>query len=187
MEKKENKSVRRIIIVVSILIPFIVAALFSVKIKGVDLGFLPPIYVSINAVTSVLLVAALMAVKKKKFELHERLMKLSMLCTLLFLIGYIAYHITSDTSVFGDINHDGIRDDVEKATIGSSLYVYLFFLLTHITLTPFITPLVLFAYLFAHEKNNKMHKKIGKIAWPIWFYIAVSGVIVYLMNMPYYL
>ncbi|MCO5258848.1 MAG: DUF420 domain-containing protein [Crocinitomicaceae bacterium] len=185
-QPKENKAIQRLIIVVSILIPFIVAGLFQVKIPGVNLSFLPPIYVSLNAVTSVLLVLALMAVKKKNINLHEKLMKISMFFTLLFLIGYVAYHITSDASVFGDSNHDGIRDTNEKLAIGNSLYVYLFFLITHIVLTPLITPLVLFTYLFTYQKNFTKHRKIGKIAWPVWFYISVSGVIIYLMNMPYY-
>lgn len=186
LQKEKNNTVKRTIVFISILIPILVSILFSVKIPGINLSFLPPIYVSINAITAVLLVWALVAIKKKNIALHERLMKISMLLTLLFLIGYVAYHITSESAVFGDVNGDGIRDAQEKLAVGNSLYVYLFILTSHIVLTPFITPLVLFTFLFAYQKDFQKHRKLAHFAWPVWLYIAVTGVIIYLMNSPYY-
>lgn len=186
LQKAKNNPVKRLIIFVSILIPILVSILFSVKIPGVNLSFLPPIYVSINAITAILLVWALVAIKMKKIKLHESLMKISMFLTLLFLIGYVAYHITSESAVYGDLNGDGIRDAAERVAVGNSLYVYLFVLTSHIVLTPFITPLVLFTYLFAYQKDFQKHRRLAHFAWPVWFYIAVSGVVIYLMISPYY-
>src|SRR5688500_9776000 len=104
MQTDLEKKYRPWVITASIFIPVAVAALFGIKIDGVDLGFLPPIYASINFVTAIILVVAVVSIKQGKRKLHERLMKLAILCSILFLVGYIAYHITSDPTKYGDIN-----------------------------------------------------------------------------------
>ena len=168
-EKKFNK----IINLVSIVIPLVVALLFGVKLPNVDpLGFLPPIYASINGLTAVLLVVAVLAVKNGKLELHQKLMTACIVLSLAFLVMYVAYHMTSDSTSFGG---EGIVR-----------YIYFFILLTHIILSIVIIPLVLRTYAKAYLKNYAAHRKLAKITFPLWLYVAVTGVVVYLMISPYY-
>ena len=154
----------------SFAIPVIVAILFKVRIEGVDLSFLPPVYATINGITALVLIAALVAIKRKNMSLHRGLMRFGLLLSLLFLASYVAYHMTSDSTVYE----------------GAYRSLYLFILVTHIALSVAVVPLVLFSYLFAWEGNYARHKKWTKITWPIWFYVAVSGVVVYLMISPFY-
>ena len=172
--------------IVSVVIPIVVALLFTVKIEYSLPIFLPPIYSSINALTALLLVLALIAIKNKKIKLHENLMKICIGLSLVFLIMYIAYHITSTSTIFGDVNKDGIRDASEKAEIGRELYVYAFILISHIILSIALIPMVLTSYVRAIQKQFDPHKRIGKITLPIWLYVTITGVIVYIMISPYY-
>lgn len=164
--------VNRLITIVSIVIPIVVAILFRVKIEGYDFSFLPPIYAGINALTAVLLVIALWAIKNGKRTLHEFSMKTCIGLSLLFLIMYVAYHMTSDPTSFGG---EGVIS-----------YVYYFILITHIVLSIAVVPLVLFTYARAYNEEFARHKKLARITFPIWLYVAVTGVVVYLMISPYY-
>lgn len=177
---------RKTIILLSIVLPLAVAALFGVRIKGVDLGFLPPIYAGINALTAMVLILALIAIKRGNRKLHENFMKFAIVLSCLFLLAYVAYHITSDSTVYGDVNGDGERSLEEAAKVGSSLWVYLLILLTHIGLSIAIIPMVLFTYVKGWAGNIEGHRKWAKITFPIWLYVAISGVIVYFMIAPYY-
>ena len=173
LEQKFNK----FIVVVSILIPVVVALLFSVKLKdfGFDvepLSFLPPIYVTINGITAVVLVAAVLAIKNGKRKLHEQLMTTAIALSVAFLVMYVAYHMTSESTKFG--GEGMIRN------------VYFFILLSHILLSIAVIPLVLITYVRALAERFDRHKKIAKITFPIWLYVAVTGVVVYLMISPYY-
>lgn len=163
---------KKIIIALSIIIPLAVAALFKIKIEGVDTSFLPPIYAGINGLTALLLIGALVAVKKKKFDLHESIIKVAMVCSLLFLLMYVTYHMTSDSTEYGG---DGAMKSF-----------YYFILISHIILSIGVVPFVLFAYLRAWSGNFEGHKKLVKFAFPLWLYVAVTGVIVYVMISPYY-
>lgn len=191
MEPKVESKYNKLIIAVSIIIPLVVALLFGVNLRklGYDvqpLTFLTPIYATINGITAVVLIAAVLAIKNGKRTLHENLMKFAILCSLAFLVMYVAYHMTANSVVYGDVNHDGVLSEVEKNTVGIMRTVYLFILLTHITLSVVIIPLVLFTYVRALSNVFDKHKKLGKITFPIWLYVAVTGVIVYLMISPYY-
>ena len=173
LEKKYNK----FIIAVSIVIPVVVAILFGVKLKdfGFDvepLSFLPPIYATTNGITAVVLVWAVLAIKNGKRKLHERLMTLAIGLSVAFLVMYVAYHMTSDSTKFGGE--------------GAIRYIYFFILVTHILLSIAIIPLVLITYVRALAKRFDRHKKIAKITFPLWLYVAVTGVVVYLMISPYY-
>ena len=169
----QEKKYKRFITIVSIIIPLAVAALFGIKIPNVEpLRFLPPIYASINGLTAVLLVASVVAIKKGNRKLHERLNVTAIVCSALFLVMYVAYHMTSDSTSFGGE--------------GLIKYVYLFILITHILLSIIIIPFVLITFMRAQLGNFPEHKKIAKITFPLWLYVAVSGVIVYLMISPYY-
>lgn len=162
------------IYIVSIAVPVVVALLFGVRLPNVEsLTFLPPIYATMNGITALLLVLALVAIKNKKITLHENLMKTAIVCSFLFLVMYIAYHMTSDSTKFlGE---------------GAITYVYYFILISHIVLSIIVIPLVLISYVRARLGQFKSHKKIVRYAFPAWLYVAVTGVIVYLMISPYYI
>ena len=188
---KIEKKFRKFIIAVSVIIPLAVAVLFSVKLRdfGIDvapLSFLPPIYATINALTAVILVAAVWAIKNGNRKVHERLMNFAIMCSVLFLVMYVAYHMTSDSTVYGDLNADGVRSADEKVEVGNMLYVYAFILLTHILLSIVIIPMVLFTYVRALAQRFDRHKRLARITFPLWLYVAVTGVVVYLMISPYY-
>jgi putative membrane protein len=181
-----SSGIRKLIIVLSVVIPLVVAALFGVKIDGFDLSFLPSVYAVINGLTAIVLISALVAIKQKNVPLHRVLVRFALLLSLLFLVLYVAYHMTSDSTVFGDSNHSGDLDILERTAIGGMAYVYYFLLITHILLSIAVIPLVLFTYLFAWEGNFEKHKKYTRFAFPIWLYVAVTGVLVYLFISPYY-
>ena len=190
-ENTIDQKFNKFIITVSILIPLVVAILFGVKLKdfGYDvqpLSFLPPIYASINGFTAIVLVAAVMSIKNGKRVLHERLMTTAICLSVAFLVMYVAYHMTSDSTKFGDTNHDGVLDLTEKANAGYQRLVYFFILISHIILSIAVIPMVLVTYVRALANKFDKHKKIAKITFPIWLYVAVTGVIVYLMISPYY-
>jgi putative membrane protein len=159
--------------VVSILIPVVVALLFMVRIPNIaPLDFLPPIYASINALTAIVLTLAYLAISRKNIVLHEQLMKTAIGLSLIFLVMYVAYHMTSDPTPFGGE--------------GTIRYVYYFILISHILLSIGIIPMVLVTYVRAISNLFFDHKKIARFTFPLWMYIAVTGVIVYLMISPYY-
>jgi len=173
VEKKYNKW----IVILSVIIPLAVAGLFGINLRklGYDvepLSFLPPIYAGINGLTALILIAALWAIKSKKVKLHENLMKLAITCSVLFLLMYVAYHMTSDSTKFGGE--------------GVIRYVYYFILITHILLSIVVIPFVLITYVRALAGNFNKHRKIARITFPIWLYVAITGVIVYVMISPYY-
>ena len=170
MESKEPY--RKLIIALSIVIPILVAVLFKVQIKGYDFTFLPPIYATINGITAVLLVAALIAIKNKKRALHEEIMKVCIGLSASFLIMYVLYHMTTESTTFGGS--------------GAIRYVYFIILISHILLSIVVIPLVLFTLSRALSGNFERHKALAKFTFPVWLYVAVTGVIVYLMISPYY-
>ena len=158
---------------ISIVIPVVVAILFTVRIPNVaSLSFLPPIYATVNGITTVILLLALKAIKSKNINLHKNLMKTAIALSLAFLLMYVAYHMTSDPTPFGGE--------------GAIAYLYYFILISHIILSIILIPLVLTSYVRAIQAQFDPHKKISKITFPIWLYVAVTGVVVYLMISPYY-
>ncbi len=164
--------------ILSIAIPVVVAVLFSVNLHdlGYDvkpLSFLPPIYAAINGLTAVLLFWAVRAVKKGNRQLHERLIKVCIGCSVAFLAMYVAYHMTSIETKFGGE--------------GVIRYVYFFILITHILLSIIIIPFVLVTFVRGISGAYERHKKLARITYPMWMYVAVTGVIVYIMISPYYI
>ena len=174
IEKKTEKlKYKKLIVAISILIPVVVAILFRIRLENVDeLLFLPPIYATINGFTAIVLLFALWAIKNKKMNLHQNLMKIAILLSVVFLVMYVAYHLTSDPTPFGGE--------------GPIKYIYYFILISHILLSIGIIPLVLISYARAISKQFQNHKRIARITFPIWLYITVTGVIIYVMISPYY-
>jgi putative membrane protein len=180
------KRVKSLILIASIAIPLVVALLFGIKIDGYDFSFLPSIYAAINGTTAVLLVAALLAIKSKNRVAHERLMKISIFLSLIFLVLYIVYHITSNSTLYGDLNHNGNIEMDELKKISSTKFIYYFILISHIFLSVAVVPMVLYTYFYSWQRDFVRHKKWARFTWPIWFYVAVTGVVVYFMISPYY-
>jgi putative membrane protein len=174
MEQPINsKSIQALIAVTSVAIPVVVAILFMVRIPDVaPLSFLPPIYAGINAITALVLVMAVWAIKNGQRKLHERLMTTAIVLSLLFLLMYIAYHMTSDPTPFGGT--------------GWVKALYYFILISHILLSIAVIPMVLVSYSKTYLKDFEAHKKWARYTFPVWLYVAVTGVIVYLMIAPYY-
>ena len=174
MSTKSNNSInyKWVIIAVSVVIPIAVAILFTVKIEGVNMSFLPPIYATLNGLTAVGLLIAIAAIKRKNRVLHQRAIQTCLLFSILFLLLYVLYHMTSDSTPYGG---DGLLKSV-----------YFFVLISHILLSLIVIPIVLFSYLFAWQGDFERHKKWTKFAFPLWLYVAVTGVIVYFMISPYY-
>lgn len=165
----QNK-VKLIITVISIVIPLVVALLFRVKLDVELPIFLPSIYATINAITAVVLLLAVRFVIKGNRDIHQKLMTFAMILSLLFLVMYVLHHMTSDSVTYE----------------GDFRILYLFILVSHIVLSIAVIPLVLTTYLRGYLGEFDRHRKIAKISFPIWLYVAITGVVVYLMIAPYY-
>jgi putative membrane protein len=187
--QRNDKKAKILIWTVSIIVFAAVAFLAEVKLN-IRLSFNPHIFATLNAIinsiVAVLLITALLAVKSKKFYLHKKLMLTAIVLSLLFLISYICHHLLSGDTKYGDINHDGILSADEKSLAGTMRYVYYFILATHIPLAGIILPFILFTAYRALTADYGRHMKLARITWPIWFYVAITGVAVYLMIRPYY-
>lgn len=169
----EAKKARLGITIISALIPIVVAILFRVRIPNVEpLSFLPPIYATINGLTALLLIIALWAIKKGNRKLHNQLMNVAIVFSVAFLVMYVAYHMTSDSTPY--------RGE------GAIRLIYFFILISHIALSIIVIPFVLHTYLRAYLGEYERHKKLARYTFPIWLYVAITGVIVYLMISPYY-
>lgn len=185
---KKIKQFKLLTLIVSIAVPLVVVVLFGIKLDVEPLNFLPPIYASINALTAVVLIAALIMVKNKKIKIHQRLMQFAILLSLLFLGCYVAYHMTSDSTIFGDVNGDKEVNELDGVLPSSMTFIMYYILLSmHIILSVVVIPLVMITYQFAWIGNIERHKKWTKYSFPIWLFVAVSGVVVYWMISPYYI
>jgi len=186
---KNDKRAKIFIWIVSIVVFAAVALLSKVK-WNVSLSFNPHLFASANAVinttVAVLLLAALVAVKKNFYLLHKRLMIAAIILSLLFLMSYLCHHLFAAETKYGDINHDGIVSADEKKLAGSLRIVYYLILSTHIPLAGIILPFILFTAYRSLTGDYERHKKLARITWPVWLYVAVTGVMVYLMISPYY-
>ena len=187
--KKNDRKATIIIVLFSVII-FIAVSILGRVTLHVDLGFDPHIFARLNAVINsivvVLLLCGLTAVKTKLYLLHKRIMLTAMFLSILFLISYICHHLFAGEARFGDVNHDGVLSATEKINAGSLRMVYYFILGTHIPLAGIVLPFTLFTAYRALIGEFDKHKKLVRITWPVWFYVAVTGVIVYLMIKPYY-
>lgn len=187
--KKNDKKANWLILGFSAIVFIAVVLLGRVQLKA-DLGFDVHIFAKANAVINSLvalsLLFALLAIKQGKQMLHRNIMLAAMALSLFFLLSYICHHLFAGETRFGDINHDGTVDALEKAAVGNSRIIYYIILGTHIPLAGIILPFILFTAYRALTGDFARHKKLARITWPIWFYVAVTGVLVYWMISPYY-
>lgn len=187
---KKNDSKAKWLIGIFSAVVFMVIVLLSRFTLEIELGFNVHIFATINAflnsTIALLLVLALVAVKNKNYLLHKRLMLTALVLSVLFLVSYIAHHLLAGEAKFGDADHNGILSEAEKLVVGNMRIVYLIILATHIFIAAIILPFILFTAYRALTAEFGMHKKIARITWPLWFYVAVTGPIIYWMISPYY-
>ena len=187
--KKNDRRAIVLITTFSIIVFVAVSVLSRVKLN-VDLGFDVHVFAKANAIINSavagLLVCGLIAVKKRRFFLHKHIMLTAMFLSILFLVSYICHHLFAGEAKFGDVDHDGILTASEKAAAGNLRFIYYFILSTHIPLAGIVLPFILFTAYRALIGEFEKHKKLVRITWPLWFYVAVTGVIVYVMISPYY-
>lgn len=187
--QKNDRKARIFIFTVSIIVFAAVVILSRVKLE-LNLPFNVHVFATANAVinslVTICLLAGLMTAKKRQFTVHKKIMLTAIVLSVLFLVSYIAHHLLAGETKFGDINHDGILTDEEKLSAGGLRTVYYILLLTHIPLAAIILPFILFTAYRALTGEYEQHKKLTRFTWPLWFYVALSGVIIYLMINPYY-
>lgn len=187
--QKNDKRAGWLIWIFSVVVFLLVVALGRYKLQ-VNLGFNVHIFAMINAVinslVALLLIAALIAVKSGKLLLHKRLMLTALVLSVLFLLSYVTHRMLAGEARFGDANHDGLVSDAEKAAVGATRMIYFFILSTHVFLAAVILPFILFTAYRALIAEWPAHKKLARYTWPLWFYVALTGPIVYLMISPYY-
>jgi putative membrane protein len=187
--KKNDKQAAWIIGIFSIVVFAVVVSLGRIKLD-VNIGFDVHIFAAANAIINsliaLLLIAALVAVKQNNYLLHKRLMMTALVLSILFLVSYIAHHLLAGEAIFGDIDHDGIVTDLEKRTVGNLRYIYYFILITHIFLAAIILPFILYTAYRALTAEFLAHKKLARITWPLWLYVAITGPVVYWLISPYY-
>lgn len=175
---------------VSVVVFLVVASLSQIPPPKFPFNFSVHLFAFFNAVinsaVALLLLAGLWSAKQKKFTLHRNIMMVAIVLSILFLVFYISHHLFSGDTKFGDINHDGILSAVEKAAVGGIRYFYFFILITHIILAAVMLPFILFTAYRALTGEYSRHKKMARYTWPLWFYIAVTGVVIYCMIKPYY-
>jgi putative membrane protein len=187
--KKNDKKAAWLIGIFSVVVFAVVVSLGRIKL-AINVGFDVHVFAAINAVVNsliaILLIAALVAVKQNNYLLHKRLMMTALVLSILFLVSYIAHHLLAGEAKFGDIDHDGIVTDLEKATVGDLRYIYYFILITHIFLAAIILPFILYTAYRALTAEFPAHKKLARITWPLWLYVAITGPVVYWLISPYY-
>lgn len=187
---KNEKTILRTIIAVSVVVPVLVGILIFSPIKlSLPIGlvmYLPMVNAIINSITAVLLILALLAIRKQNILRHRQMMLAAMGLGALFLVFYVIYHASVPSALYGDINGDGVRDATESAAIGKGLYAYLALLLTHIVFAAVVLPFVLMAAFFGLQDKLALHRKVVKWAYPMWLFVSISGVLVYIMIKPYY-
>ena len=176
--KKNDKQARLVVWTASVVVFGAVVFLTNFKpLQGLNLGFnvhlLALFNAIINATVSLLLVWAFIAVKKKQYEFHKRLMLTAIVLSCLFLVSYIGHHLLS-----GETKYGGPHD--------AKFFIYLFILITHITLATIILPFILFTAYRSLSGDYAKHKKLARYTWPLWLYVSVTGVLVYLLISPYY-
>jgi putative membrane protein len=186
--KEKNLTVP--IIIVSAAIPVAVALILLAPHVNIDFGFnthaLPLFHALLNSTTAILLLASLYFIRNKQIKAHKSANLAAVVLSTIFLVSYIIYHAANPSTKFGDINHDGMLSEDEKLQAGSLRFVYYFILTSHIILSGVVVPLVLFALQKAFQGKFDKHRRLAKITWPVWFYVAVTGVVVYLMISKYY-
>ncbi|MDQ3393513.1 MAG: DUF420 domain-containing protein [Bacteroidota bacterium] len=189
ISKSESRNIL-IITILSIVVPLLVAILLfmptKLNVEGNWINYLPHIIGTLNSATAIALLFGFWAIKNNKVDYHRIAMTVAFLLGILFLVFYVIYHSGAESTIYGDVNKDGLLSDIEREALGQSRIIYLIILLSHIVLATIVVPFVLFAIYYGYTSNWLKHKKIVKFTLPIWLYVSITGVIVYLMIRQYY-
>jgi putative membrane protein len=187
--QKNDRKASWLILSFSVFIFLAVTGLERVTLN-VNLGFNPHLFALVNAVintlVAILLLVGLFMARTRRLTIHRNIMLTAMLLSVVFLISYILHHLFAGSTLYGDLDKNGTVDAAEKTAAGSMRYVYFFLLGTHILLAGVSLPFILFTAYRALIGENERHRKIAKITWPLWLYVAVTGPLVYLMISAYY-
>ena len=185
-----NDRTAKIFIWLVSIVVFIAVALLSKFKLQLDLPFNVHVFALINAIVNSLvaisLIVALIAVKNSNYKLHKNIMLFAIVLSVIFLLSYICHHLLAGETKFGDLNHDNIISADERDQAGSARIFYYIILATHIPLAGIILPFILFTAYRAATGDYQKHKKLARITWPIWLYVAITGVLVYYLIHPYY-
>lgn len=154
--------------------------------EGVSFTFLPPVHAALNTIVALALVLALVAIKKKNISLHKKAINLAMLTSVGFLLCYVAYHFTTNETIFGDLDKDGVLSDAEKLEAGSARTQYLLVLVSHIVLAGASLPFILFTWINGATNQFAKHRKLARWVFPVWLYVAITGPVCYFLLKPYY-
>ena len=187
--EKNDKKAKQLIWIFSTVVFVAVVLLSNVKLNvdpGFDIHIFAKVNAYINATIAFLLLAALLSVKKRKYRQHKNLMIAALILSIIFLVSYIAHHLLAGEAKFGDANHNGIVEEAEALAVGSTRYIYYIILATHIFLAAVILPFILFTAYRAMIAEFPAHKKLARYTWPLWFYVAVTGPVIYYFISPYY-
>jgi len=189
--ERNDRKAKRLIVVFSVIVFAAVSVLGKYNLAGkINFPFDVHIFALANAIingtVALLLLAGLLTVKQKKYQLHKKIMLTAILLSVLFLVSYICHHLLAGETMYGETDHVKGLSDAELATAGSMRTLYLIILSTHIPLAGLALPFILLAAYRALTGEYEKHKKIVRIIWPVWLYVAVTGVVVYLMIRPYY-
>lgn len=175
--------------IVSAAVLLLVVAMQKIKFPlptGWSTAFLPPVHALLNSLVAVCLVAAVVAVKQGKIVLHRRFIVAAMTFSVIFLLCYVAYHLTSAEVKFGDTDGDGVVSAAEKLAVGSARVNYLLLLLSHITLAAVSLPFILFTFIAGWTSRFTAHRRLARWVFPLWLYVAITGPICYWLLRPYY-
>ena len=190
LAREGGRNYNKAIIIVSVAIPAAVAFLILVPAAKIDFGFntrsLPLFHAILNSSTAILLLASLYFIRHGQVKAHRRANWTAVVLSTVFLVSYVIYHASNPSTRFGDLNHDGVLSELEKQQAGFLRYVYYIILSSHILLSGIIIPFVLFTLQRAYQRRFPQHRRLARITWPLWLYVAVSGVVVYIMISPYY-
>ena len=183
------KKLNLLVWIISAAVLGLVVMMQKIKIplpEGADLSSLPGFHALLNSMAAVFLVLAIRAIKKGKVILHQKMIYAAFICSLVFLLSYVTYHITTPTTLFGDANKDGLLSSAERDAVSGTRPYYLFILISHIGLAALSFPFILRTFVHAFTNQFEKHRKLSKKVFPVWLYVAVTGPVVYFFLQPYY-
>jgi putative membrane protein len=183
------KKLNLLVWIISAAVLGLVVMMQKIKIplpEGADLSSLPGFHALLNSMAAVFLVLAIRAIKNGKVILHQKMIYAAFICSLVFLLSYVTYHITTPATLFGDANKDGLLSSAEREAVSGSRPYYLFILISHIGLAALSFPFILRTFVHAFTNQFEKHRKLSKKVFPVWLYVAVTGPVVYFFLQPYY-
>ena len=190
LDARKEARYRRIVFAVSLLVPGLVAFLLLVpqtgKLGNFDVSGFPAMNATLNSLTALCLVMALVAIRKKNILVHKTWMSTAFFLSACFLVLYVLYHFQGPATRYGDTDHNGVVTDAEKLAAGSMRLVYFVILVLHIILAAIVLPFILLSFYFSLSNQIARHRKIVRFTFPVWLFVAISGVVVYFMIRPYY-